>query len=93
MKRLTIIFIFITLFSQAQEKVNFSEKFKRQNEGKYKVEINEVKELLQIMIAITPTGLANDDMVQQQGSYYQDVLQHFKNMKTNLLLKQLINCW
>lgn len=65
MKRLTIIFLFITLFSQAQEKVNFSEKFKRQNEEKYKVEINEVKELLQIMIAITPTGLANDDIPTQ----------------------------
>lgn len=87
MKRLTIIFLFITLFSQAQEKVNFSEKFKRQNEGKHKVEINEVKELLQIMIAITPTGLANDDMVQQEGSYYQDVLQHFKKYENEPIIK------
>lgn len=89
MKKLTIVFLFLTLVSQAQEKVNFTEKFKKQNEGKYRVEINEVKELLQIMIAITPTGLANDDMVQQEGAYYQDVLQHFKKYKNEPIIKTI----
>ena len=89
MKKLTIVFLFATLFSQAQEKVNFTEKFKKQNEGKHKVEINEVKELLQIMIAITPTGLANDDMVQQEGAYYQDVLQHFKKYENEPIIKTI----
>lgn len=39
------------------------------------------------MIAITPTGLANDDMVQQEGSYCQDVLQHFKKYENEPIIK------
>ncbi len=74
---------------QAQEKVNFTEKFKKQNQGKYKVEVNELKELLQIMIAITPNGLGNDDMVQQEGQYYQDVLKQFKPFENEPIIKTI----
>lgn len=78
-KRLLLILLISTsVFSHAQYKVNFTEKFKKANQGKYKIEINEVKELVQIMIAITASGLENDDMVEQKGTYYQDVIQHFK---------------
>lgn len=78
MKKLTLVLLFISFFAQAQEKVNFTEKFKKENQGKYQVEVNEVKELLQIMIAITKTGLENEDMMQQEGPYYQAVLKQFK---------------
>lgn len=84
---LAIAFLFVGITSQAQEKVNFTEKFKRQNQGKYKVEINEVKELLQIMIAITKTGLDNDDMMQHEGPYYQDVLRQFKQFEEDPIIK------
>jgi len=89
MKLFSILFLFISLFAQAQtpEKVNFTKKFKQQNQGKYTVEINEVKELLQIMLAITKTGLANDDMVQQEGEYYQDVLMNFKAYENEPIIK------
>jgi hypothetical protein len=87
MKRLTFVFLFISIFSQAQEKVNFTEKFKKQHQGKYKIEINEVKGLLQIMIAITKTGLENDDMMQQDGAYYQDVIKHFKPYENEPIIK------
>ncbi|RAJ05092.1 uncharacterized protein DUF4932 [Chitinophaga skermanii] len=60
------------------EKVNFSKKYRQQNNGKYQVEINEVKELIQIMTAITKNGQDNDDMIQQQGQYYKDVRAYFK---------------
>ncbi len=62
-------------------KVNFDESFKKANRGKAKVEIDEVKELLHIMIAITKSGLENDDMVEQRGSYYKNVIQHFGPFK------------
>lgn len=51
------------LFAQDGD-VNFSAAFKKENDGKSKIEINEVKELIHIMVAITQTGLGNDDMVQ-----------------------------
>lgn len=71
--------VFNTVCSLAQDgEVNFTKTFQKQNDGKAKVEINEVKELLHIMVALTKFGLGNDDMVQQQGVYYQDVLKHFK---------------
>ncbi|WP_338840734.1 hypothetical protein [Flavobacterium ginsenosidimutans] len=63
-------------FAQS-EKVNFSEEFKKENQGKSTVEVNEVKELLTIMLAITDFGLENDDMFEQRGDYYQRVLTHF----------------
>lgn len=98
-KKLTLVLLFISFFAQAQEKVNFTEKFKKENQGKYQVEVNEVKELLQIMIAITKTGLENEDMMQQEGPYYQDVLKQFKAYENepiihtfdSLLVETLIN--
>lgn len=99
MKKLTLVLLFISFFAQAQEKVNFTEKFKKENQGKYQVEVNEVKELLQIMIAITKTGLENEDMMQQEGPYYQAVLKQFKAYENepiihtfdSLLVQTLIN--
>jgi hypothetical protein len=73
----SILLIAISLSSFAQEKVNFTEKFKKENQGKYKIEINELKELLHIMIAITNSGKENDDMVEQDGQYYKDVRSYF----------------
>ena len=78
-KILLFISCFLSVFSiKAQEKVNFSKTFQQQNQGKYKIEINELKELVHIMIAITKTGKENDDMIQQKGKYYQDVMAYFK---------------
>jgi len=82
-----ILLFLITSGSSAQEKVNFSEKFKKANQGKYKIEINEVKELLHIMIAITNSGKENDDMIQQEGQYYKDVRSYFKPYENEKMIK------
>ncbi len=58
-----VLFSFLSICLSAQEKfqeVRFSEQFKKQNQGKVKIEIDEVKELLHIMIALTSVGLEND---------------------------------
>lgn len=83
---LVYLLIIATTYAQESKKVSFDEKFKKENQGKSKVEINEVKELLHIMIAITEVGLENDDMVQQSGTYYQDVLQQFKAFKNEKII-------
>lgn len=42
---------------QARKEINFTDKYTKQNQGKYKIENNEVKELLQVMMAITTPPL------------------------------------
>lgn len=79
--------ILISMGAFAQEKVNFSEKFKKENQGKYKIEINEVKELIHIMIAITNSGKENGDMIQQEGRYYQDIRAYFKPYENEGIIK------
>ena len=75
------------LYAQEKfKKVNFNEEFQKENQGKAEVEINEVKELIHIMIAITEIGLDNDDMVAQTGAYYEDVIQDFKIYKDEKII-------
>ncbi|AWH85090.1 DUF4932 domain-containing protein [Flavobacterium album] len=81
------LLILISFISQAQEKVNFSEKFKKENQGKYKIEVNELKELIHIMIAITNTGKDNSDMIQQEGQYYKDIRSYFKPYENEAIIK------
>jgi Domain of unknown function (DUF4932) len=84
----SILSIAVSFSSFAQYKVNFTEKFKKENQGKYKIEINEAKELIHIMIAITKFGLENDDMIEQKGKYYQDVIAHFKPYENEKIIKR-----
>lgn len=80
------LFLAAIAYGQDNKQVRFDEKFKKENQGKTKIEINEVKELLHIMIAITEVGLENDDMVQQTGTYYQDMLKQFKSFKDEKII-------
>lgn len=84
----TLVFLWMLIFLGCNVlgqdellKVNFTKKFRVENQGIAKVEVDEVKELLHIMIALTEVGLDNDDMVEQKGQYYQDVLKAFKPFK------------
>jgi len=88
-KILSAFFLFLSITIFAQDKVNFTEEFKKENQGKSTVEINEVKELLTIMLAITDFGLENDDMFEQKGDYYQRVLKHFKPYKEEEIIKTM----
>lgn len=76
-------FLFILTISaqEKQKQVSFDAKFRKAHQGKVKIEIHEVKELLHIMIAITASGLENDDMVAQTGNYYKDILKDFDQFK------------
>jgi len=71
----------------AQEKVNFDEAFQKTHQLKSRIEIPPLKELLHIMLAITKSGLNNDDMVNQKGQYYQDVLNHFRPYANEPIIK------
>lgn len=91
MKAISLLFsvLFLSQIVTGQDKlrkVNFDEKFRKANKGKAKIEIDEVKELLHIMIAITKSGLENDDMVEQRGDYYKNVIQHFGPFKEEAII-------
>lgn len=89
-KKLVATFFTLLSFSGfAQEKVNFTEKFQQENRGKYKIEINEVKELMHIMIAITASGKENDDMIEQKGQYYKDVRAYFEPFEHEKIIRTL----
>ncbi len=89
MKKAVFIFMLCCCVANmfAQEKVNFTKHFQQQNQGKYKIEFHDLKELIHIMIAITKTGKENDDMIQQQGQYYKDVLAYFKPYENEPIIK------
>lgn len=72
--------------AQEFKKVNFDKKFRKEYQGKAKIDVNEVKELLHIMIAVTDAGLENDDMVDQSGTYYRDVLKQFRSLKDEKII-------
>lgn len=91
--RTAFIALFLTVaalssFAQ-QPKVKFTKAFAKANKGKYHIEVNEVKELLIIMQAITDYGLGNDDMFDQEGDYYKEVLAHFKPFKNELIILKM----
>lgn len=56
---------------------NFSREFIEENRGTYLIETPEVQELIHIIIAITPAGLADRNMVDHTTVYYQKVMNHF----------------
>lgn len=85
----TFSLLLCSFLISAQGKLNFKEKFKKENQGKYKIEVNEVKELLIIMMAITDYGSGNDDMFEQKGDYYKRVLAHFKPYENESIIKKM----
>lgn len=87
-KFLFLLFLIVSISANSQDlkKVNFNSKFKKENQDKSKVVIHEVKELLHIMIAITDIGLQNDDMVNQEGEYYKDLIKHFEPFKNEPII-------
>lgn len=56
---------------------NFSDSYIEKHSGKNFIEIPQVYELLNIIIAITPQGLVREGLVEKKTSYHQDVLTHF----------------
>jgi len=57
--------------------------------GQYNVEIPEVQELIHIAIAITPTGLADSNIVDHTTTYYSEVIDYFTPFIKQSLIKEL----
>lgn len=61
--------------------VNFSDEYIQAHRGKLEVEIPEVHELANIMVALSAIGQKDSNMVDMTTEYYQDVMEHFGSHK------------
>lgn len=67
---------------------NFSKAYIRKNKGQFNFEIPEVQELVHIIIALTPRGIADNNMVNHESGYYKEVMEHFGPYKTDTIIAE-----
>ena len=67
----------------------FDEKYRAERKGKTFIEIPEVYELVNIAIALTPTGIADKNLVYQNSDYYKSVRAWFDKYQNHPLLAAL----
>lgn len=63
--------------------VNFTEKYIREHQGKFAVEVPEVHELANILVAISTIGQQDSNMVDMTTPYYREVMAHFSPYKNH----------
>lgn len=68
---------------------NFDEKYRAARKGKTFIEIPEFYELVNIAIAMTPTGIADKNLVYQNSDYYRAVRAWFDKYRDHPLLAAL----
>lgn len=59
------------------------------SKGKWTIETPEIQELVHIIIAITPTGKGDKNMVMHNTKYYEQVIQHFEKFETHKIVKKI----
>ncbi|MBL7816611.1 MAG: DUF4932 domain-containing protein [Saprospiraceae bacterium] len=74
-------------------KANFDKTYKKANNGKTLVELPTAYELVNIIMAITPTGIRDSNLIEHDIPYYQKVQTYFapfKNHKAVILIDSLL---
>ncbi len=66
-----------------------SEEFKASHRGQWTIEVPEVQELVHIIIAITPIGVSDRNMVQHQSDYYKAVQAHFGPYQDHPIVREV----
>ncbi len=64
-------------------KANFDDAYKKANDGKTLVELPAAYELINIIMAITPTGVRDSSLVEHDIPYYNKVQKYFQAFKTH----------
>lgn len=72
-----------------REPAIFSSEYIALHKEKWSVEIPEVQELVHIIIAISTTGIADSNMVEHEGEYYQKVIKHFLKYKDEKIVQKM----
>ncbi|GAB3198280.1 hypothetical protein ABID22_000582 [Pontibacter aydingkolensis] len=63
--------------------VNFTKKYISEHQGKFSVEVPEVHELANILVAISRVGQLDSNMVDMTTPYYKEVMAHFSRYKNH----------
>jgi hypothetical protein len=85
--RFAISIVVLCLMSFTCQAQNFSDQYIAANKGKWSLEIPEVQELVHIVMAITPVGIADSNLVDHTTEYYQKVLAHFGKFKDEKIVR------
>lgn len=70
---------------------SFDENYIKTNKGRYSIEIPEVQELVHLIFALTPTGIKDTNLVNQEGEYYQQVMREFGSLREDPLVLKMDN--
>lgn len=91
-----LIVLFVILFSSCEKddrspepEANFSESYIAQHRGNYFIEIPEVYELANIIMAVKYQNFNDGISLEKNTSYYQSVLDHFNPYRSTDLFRQL----
>ena len=66
---------------------NFTKKYIRKHQGKYSVEVPEVHELANILVAISKIGQQDSNMVDMTTPYYKEVMEHFSPYQNHPIME------
>ncbi|MFD2248374.1 DUF4932 domain-containing protein [Pontibacter ruber] len=67
----------------APKNVTFTKKYIKEHQGKFSVEVPEVHELANILVAISKIGQQDSNMVDMTTPYYKEVMAHFSPFKNH----------
>ena len=74
---------------KAEKNVSFAPEYITSYKNTYTVILPEVQELLHCLFAITPTGLKDSTLINQNGFYYKNVIDHFLGYANDPLVLKL----
>jgi hypothetical protein len=88
------LFLFFTGFSQKTDLKNpksarFTDKYVKEKRGTFAIETPELQELLHVIMAITPTGLRDSNLIDHTSFYYQKVLKRFQKFDNEPIVSTL----
>lgn len=94
MKKIIIILLLTPLVVLCQAKpkgkdVTFTKEYIKKYNRKYTIESPETIELILTIIAITPTGIADENMINHETGYYKEVINTFKPFDQEPVVKKV----
>ncbi len=91
MKNYIIFFIVVISFSSCKtlKEANFGEEYISYYKGNYRVEIPEMYELVNVMVALTDCGQLDSNMINMTTDYYTDVMNYFSDYKKDKQIKRM----
>ncbi|MBN8577002.1 MAG: DUF4932 domain-containing protein [Cytophagales bacterium] len=84
-------FILSTLIFQSYGQFSPTIDYISSNKNKWTIEVPEVQELIHIIIAITPTGENDLNMVQHDTKYYKNVMNYFQKYEGHEIVRKVNN--